>query len=105
LHQERVDAVWQAVERRHTRLAAGGALAERRRRQNLRWLWALVEDRLRQAIRTHPARGAVREAPERQVLGGSIPAAAAARQILEAFRIRPDGAAPEPPVQYRLPNA
>src|SRR4051794_27754157 len=44
LRQQGVDAVWAAVERRHARLAARGGLAERRRRQDLRWLWALVED-------------------------------------------------------------
>jgi LAO/AO transport system kinase len=89
LHQERVDAVWDVVERRHTRLAANGALAERRRRQNLRWLWALVEDQLRQAVHTHPAVRAMRDDLERQVLNGNTPAAAAARRILEAFGIRP----------------
>jgi LAO/AO transport system kinase len=94
LHERGVDAVWDAVAERHARLAASGELAERRRRQNLRWLWSLVEDRLLQAIRTHPAVGAIREDLERQVLGGTIPAAAAARQILEAFGSRPNGAAP-----------
>src|SRR5262249_27924209 len=61
LHRQGVDAVWAAVERRHARLTAGGGLAERRRRQNLRWLWALVEDQLRQAVRSHPAVAAVRD--------------------------------------------
>jgi LAO/AO transport system kinase len=82
-----VGAVWEAVERRHARLAASGELAERRRRQNLRWLWALVEDQLRQAVHTHPAVRAVRDELEREVLAGATPAAAAARRILEAFGI------------------
>src|SRR5262249_19341160 len=47
LHGHGVEAVWDAVQRRHARRAAGGELAERRRRQNLGWLWALVEDQLR----------------------------------------------------------
>jgi LAO/AO transport system kinase len=89
LRQQGVDAVWEAVERRHARLAARGELAERRRRQNLRWLWALVEDHLRQAVHTHPAVGAIRDDLERDVLAGTTPAAAAARRILEAFGIRP----------------
>jgi LAO/AO transport system kinase len=88
LHGHGVDAVWDAVERRHARLASG-ALAERRRRQNLRWLWALVEDGLRQAVRSHPAVSAIREDLEREVLAGTTPTAAAARQILKAFGIRP----------------
>src|SRR5437763_641496 len=76
LHQEGVDAVWEAVERRHTRLASNGVLTERRRRQSLRWLWALVDDQLRQALHAHPAVGAIRDDLERQVLAGTTPAAA-----------------------------
>jgi LAO/AO transport system kinase len=85
LQREGVDAVWEAVEGRHGKLGASGELAERRRRQNLRWLWALVEDRLRQAVHTHPAVRAVSDELEREVLAGTTPAAAAARRILEAF--------------------
>jgi LAO/AO transport system kinase len=90
LHQQGVDVVWAAVADRHARLSASGELDERRRRQNLRWLWALVEDQLRQAVHTHPAVQGIREALERDVLAGTTPAAAAARQILEAFGLPPD---------------
>jgi LAO/AO transport system kinase len=85
LHRKGVDAVWAAVEQRHARLMVGGKLAERQRRQNLRWLWALVEDQLRQAVHTHPAVCALRPDLERDVLAGTVPATAAARRILEAF--------------------
>jgi LAO/AO transport system kinase len=89
LRQEGVDAVWEAVEGRHARLVARGELAERRRRQSLRWLWTLIEDHLRLAVHTHPAVAAIRDDLEREVLAGATPAAAAARRILEAFGIRP----------------
>jgi LAO/AO transport system kinase len=89
LHGEGVDSVWEIIERRQQRLKATGQLAERRRRQNLRWLWALVEDQLRQAVRTHPAVRTIRDELERDVLVGTTPAATAARRILEAFGIRP----------------
>jgi LAO/AO transport system kinase len=62
-------------------------LGERRRRQNLRWLWSLVEDQLRQAVHTHPAVRQIRDGLEREVLAGTTPAAAAARCILEAFGV------------------
>jgi LAO/AO transport system kinase len=91
LQDEGVDAVWEAVERRHARLTASGALADRRRRQNLRWLWALVEDQLRQAVYTHPEVRRIRDDLEREVLAGTTPAAAAARRILEAFDIPRNG--------------
>jgi LAO/AO transport system kinase len=85
LYQQGVDAIWDAVERRHADLAASGALAERRRRQRLRWLWAMVEDQLRQSVHAHPAVRALRDDLEREVLEGTIPPAVAARRVLEAF--------------------
>jgi LAO/AO transport system kinase len=88
LEQQGVDAVWGALERQHAELAATGALAERRQRQNLRWLWALVEGQLRQAVHADPAVRAIRDGLERDVLAGTTPAAAAARRILEAFGIQ-----------------
>jgi LAO/AO transport system kinase len=89
LHRQGVDAVWDAVERRYGRLAASAELDERRRAQNLRWVWALVEDQIRQAVLTHPAVQAIRGDLERAVRDGTTPAAAAARSILEAFGVRP----------------
>lgn len=74
--------------RRQTQLTASGALAERRRRQNLRWLWSLVEEGLRQAVHTHPAVQALAPGLEGEVLAGATPAALAARRILEAFGVR-----------------
>jgi LAO/AO transport system kinase len=87
LHRQGIDAVWEIIERRQQRLKTTGELADRRRRQNLRWMWSLVEDQLRQTIRTHPAVQAIRDDLERDVLAGAIPAEAAARRILEAFGI------------------
>jgi LAO/AO transport system kinase len=88
LHQEGIDAVWTAIQRRHAHLTAIGALQERRRQQNLRWLWSLVADQLQQAVHTHPAVQQIRADLERQVFAGTTPAAVAARQILDAFSVR-----------------
>jgi LAO/AO transport system kinase len=85
LEGQGVGAVWEAVAATHRQQQANGQLAQRRRQQNLRWLWALVENQLRQAVHTHPAVAVVRHDLEQQVLEGTTPAAAAARQILEAF--------------------
>jgi LAO/AO transport system kinase len=89
LHRKGIDAVWEIIERRQQRLMTTGELAERRRRQNLRWMWSLVEDQLRQTIHTHAAVQTIRDNLERDVLAGAIPAATAARRILEAFGVRP----------------
>jgi LAO/AO transport system kinase len=80
-----IDAVWEAVARRTRRLAANAELAARRRRQNLRWLWVLVEEQLRLAVQSHPSVRAIRDELERQVLAGTVPATGAARRIIAAF--------------------
>jgi LAO/AO transport system kinase len=95
LRQEGIDAVWDVVERRQARLEANGELTERRRRQTLRWMWALVEEQLRQAVHSDRAVQALRADLEQQVRSGALPAATAARCILEAFGVRCVGP-PEP---------
>jgi LAO/AO transport system kinase len=87
LRQEGVGAVWDAIGRQHTRLSTNGELTRRRQRQNLRWLWSLVEDRLRRAMQSHPGVTAIRDELEREVLAGTTPASAAARRVVEAFGI------------------
>jgi LAO/AO transport system kinase len=87
LEQRGIDAVWDAIEARHARMNASGELTARRRRQSLRWLWSIVEDRLRKAVHTHPAVAAIRDRLELEVLDGTLPPEAAARRILEAFGI------------------
>jgi LAO/AO transport system kinase len=85
LEREGVDRVWAAVAARYAALKKSSQLTERRRRQNLRWLWATVHEQLRQMLRNHPDVRALQGDLEKQVLAGTLPPEAAARQILEAF--------------------
>ena len=85
LHHQGVTAVWNAIEQRHARMSASGQLTARHRRQNLRWLWSIVEDRLRQAVYSHPVVQEIRDELESDVLAGKIPPETAARRILEVF--------------------
>ncbi len=85
LQHKRVDAVWEAIEHRFQRLRSSGELAQRRRRQQVRWLWAIIEDRLKQAVRENPRVQSIRQELEAQVLAGSLPPESAARSILNAF--------------------
>lgn len=66
---------------------ASGAREERRRAQRLQWLWESVEDGLLAALHAHPAVAARRAAIESAVRDGSLPANAAARQMLAAFGV------------------
>jgi LAO/AO transport system kinase len=85
LEHENIDAVWDAIEQLHARRTANGEVQERRKRQNLHWLWAAVDDQLRQLLERHPKAQAMRAELERDVLDGKVPPEVAAKRILDAF--------------------
>jgi len=85
LHHEHVDAVWAALEERYAALQSAGELIERHRRQNVRWLWSIIDDRIGQSMRQHPAVRAIRDDLESQVMAGVMPPEVAAREILKAW--------------------
>jgi len=85
LLDEGIDSVWAAVDARFQRLVSSGKLAERRRRQCLRWLWSIVDERLKLALRESPRVSAIRDEVEREVLSGATTPEAAARRILDAL--------------------
>jgi LAO/AO transport system kinase len=73
--------VWAAVIRHRETLAAAGALERKRRSQNTRWMWAMVEERMRERLATDPA---VRErlpALEAEVGAGDVSPAAGADEL------------------------
>lgn len=89
LENEGVDKVWVAVEQHFKRMQSDGTLTFRRQEQNRNWLWAIVEERLRQSIYSDPEVIAIRHQLEQEVLKGTISVEAAARRILAAFGLEP----------------
>lgn len=85
LHHEGVDQVWTAIATRHAAMQQDGRLTDRRQKQNLRWLWSIIEDRLRQSLYAHPKVQTLRAALEQKVLTGELPVESAARQLLDAY--------------------
>jgi LAO/AO transport system kinase len=83
-----VDKVWNAIEQRYTAMKSTSELTQRRRSQSVRWLWSTVDDRLQQAVRTHPTVHTLHAELEAKVLNGEITPEAAARQILVAFGLQ-----------------
>ena len=80
-----VEDIWSAVLQHREVHIASGALEARRRRQRLRWMWDLVDDRLMQVLRTAPAVAGVLPRLEQAVREGLIPPTTAARQVIAAF--------------------
>ncbi|MDT7606405.1 MAG: GTPase [Pseudonocardiales bacterium] len=81
----RVDEVWGKVVDHQDRLDSSGELTERRRRQQVRWMWTMVTDRLRARLRDHPEVRSLAPELERAVLDGELTPALGADRILEAF--------------------
>ncbi len=82
-----IDAVWEAINRRLERMRGNGQLTHRRRQQNLRSLWAMVEAGILKSVRSHAAVNALRRDLEKEVLQENLPPEVAARRILEVLGI------------------
>ncbi|GAB6054394.1 methylmalonyl Co-A mutase-associated GTPase MeaB [Magnetospira thiophila] len=82
-----LDKLWDTLQAHHQALDANGELTEKRQKQRLRWMWAMVESRLQEELRAHPrVRGMMAEL-ERAVHDGDLNPSTASDQILNAFRV------------------
>ena len=82
---EGLSELWAHIEAHRAVLTASGEWDERRRGQQLAWMWAMGEDRLLAALHGDPAVLEVLADAERRVLDGSETPAAASDRILDAF--------------------
>ena len=82
-----LDEIWQIVTEHHELLSGNGGLDRLRREQLLGWMWSLVDEGLRSAVREHPRVASTLADLEANVLGGRTTATAAAERILKAFKI------------------
>jgi LAO/AO transport system kinase len=74
--------MWSTIERHRAALAASGELTRKRERQQIKWMWALLEERLMRRVLDHAAvRSALAEI-ERAVASGALAPEAAAERIL-----------------------
>ena len=82
----RVEEVWRTIVDHQDRLESSGELTERRRNQQVRWMWTMVNDRLKTQLRNHPEVRSLTPNLEAAVLEGTLTPALGADQILAAFR-------------------
>ncbi|MEU8680029.1 methylmalonyl Co-A mutase-associated GTPase MeaB [Streptomyces sp. NPDC048611] len=87
--------VWERVEQHRTLLESTGALAERRRVQQVDWTWSMVRERLIDRLQEHPEVRRVGPEVERAVRAGEITATLAAEHLLTAFGLAENGPAAE----------
>jgi LAO/AO transport system kinase len=88
LANQGLDAMWDAIERHRAALDASGELKLKRERQQIKWMWALLEERLLRRLLDNAAVKARLAKIERDVASGALAPEAAAEQILEAAQSR-----------------
>jgi LAO/AO transport system kinase len=76
-----IEELWQKILEHRTAMNASGDFTQRRREQQVKWMWTMLEQRLMARLRADPAlRGKVK-AIEREVADASLTPAVAAEQI------------------------
>jgi LAO/AO transport system kinase len=80
-----LDKLWAKIEDHRNRHEAKGLVAEKRHRQDVKWMWAMVEDRLKAKLRDDPALKAATPALEAAVAAGTLAPTLAADDIAQAL--------------------
>jgi len=78
--------LWQKVLDHRTAMNASGEFAARRRQQQIRWMWSMLEQRMMTRLRSDPAIRAKVRKIEADVADGRITPALAADQIADMLR-------------------
>ena len=81
-----IDALWQNILDHRTAMNASGEFATRRREQQVKWMWSMLEQRLMARLRAEPAIRARVKKIEAEVADGRVTPALAAGQIAELLR-------------------
>ncbi|MBA5779088.1 methylmalonyl Co-A mutase-associated GTPase MeaB [Stappia sp. F7233] len=85
LANQGLDELWQTIELYRSKMTASGEFAERRARQQVSWMWAMIEERLMSALKAHPGVKARLSGIEDAVRTGELPASVAAEEIAGLF--------------------
>jgi LAO/AO transport system kinase len=81
-----IDELWQKVLEHRSAMNASGDFAARRRQQQVKWMWSMLEHRMMARLRADPSIRAKVRKTEAEVADGRITPALAAEQIAEMLR-------------------
>lgn len=77
--------LWQQIDLHRQKLSATGELDARRRDQQVRWMWSMLDDRLRDDLRSGPQIRGVLLDVQRRVHDGEIPATVAVEEVWSCY--------------------
>src|SRR3954463_1940794 len=78
-----IDALWQKVLDHRSAMQASGEFEARRRQQQVKWMWSMLEQRVLARLRADPSMRAKVKKIEAEVADGRVTPALAAKQIAE----------------------
>jgi LAO/AO transport system kinase len=78
-----IDTLWQKSLDHRTAMNASGEFDARRRQQQIKWMWSMLEQRMMARLRADPAVRARVKTIEAEVAGGRVTPALAAEQIAQ----------------------
>src|SRR5712664_1943436 len=81
-----INTLWQKILDHRTAMKASGEFAARRRQQQVKWMWSMLEQRMMARLRADPAIRTKVKKIETEVADGRITPAVAAEQIAEMLR-------------------
>jgi LAO/AO transport system kinase len=81
-----IDMLWQSVLDHRRAMDASGEFNERRRHQQIKWMWSMLEQRMMARLRADPAIRARVKKIETEVADGHITPGLAAEQIADMLR-------------------
>ena len=81
-----IPELWQKIVEHRTAMTTSGEFAQRRSRQQVKWMWSMFEDRMKAHLRGNAAIRAKVKAIEAGVAEGRVTPALAADQIAELLR-------------------
>ena len=79
-----LDEVWNALLERRLGLVESGVLAARRRELRVKWMWRVLDERLRVGVESHPAVRGILSDLTRGVADGTVPPSVGAERLLRA---------------------
>jgi LAO/AO transport system kinase len=82
---EGIDIIWQKLCDHKQKMIAAGIFEDQRHKQQLKWMWQLIDEKLRDAFHTKAEVKALLSDTEREVVTGTITAGSAASKLLQAF--------------------
>lgn len=87
LHNTGVEDLWDRITRRHKALSETGGLAILRQEQQVRWMWAMLEDRLISKLKSHADIKTMMPNLQAAVKAGTLTPALAVDKMLKAFGV------------------